>query len=73
MSDVATLSPAVPKPAHIADSSVYDFDSFRDPSYLENPHARIAEMIRDAPPIFWTPRNNGHWMIIGSQPVPDAD
>ena len=69
MSDIATLSPAVPKPAHIDDSSVYDFDSFRDPRYLENPHDRIAEMIRDAPPIFWTPRNNGHWMIIGHEQV----
>jgi cytochrome P450 len=69
MSDTATLSPAVPKPAHVDDAFVYDFDSFRDPAYLDDPHARIAEMIREAPSVFWTPRNGGHWMIIGHEAV----
>ncbi len=69
MSDTATLSPAVAKPAHVDDAFVYDFDNFRDPGYLADPHARIAEMIRDAPSVFWTPRNGGHWMIIGHEAV----
>ena len=69
MSDTATLSPAVPKPVHVDDALVYDFDSFRDPAYLDDPHARIAEMIREAPSVFWTPRNGGHWMIIGHEAV----
>lgn len=69
MSGSATLSPAVPKPAHIADRFVFDFDTFRDPAYLADPHARIADMIREAPSVFWTPRNNGHWMIIGHEAV----
>jgi cytochrome P450 len=69
MSAVAAISQAVPKPAHVADRFVYDFDSFRDPAYLEDPHARILDMIEHAPPVFWTPRNGGHWMIISHEAV----
>jgi cytochrome P450 len=69
MSEAAALSPAVPKPDHVAERFVYDFDQFRDPAYLDNPHARIREMIGQAPPVFWTPRNGGHWMIIGHEAV----
>jgi cytochrome P450 len=64
MPEVAMLSPAVPKPAHISDSAVYDFDFFRDPAYLIDPHKRVLEMVRSAPPVFWTPRNGGHWMLM---------
>ncbi len=69
MSETATLSPAVPKPAHVGDRFVYDFDTFHDPAYLDDPHARIAEIIGEAPSVFWTPRNGGHWMIIGHEAV----
>jgi cytochrome P450 len=72
MSAPDQLSPAVAKPAHVADQLVYDFDSFHDKAYLRDPHARIAEMIRDAPTVFWTPRNGGHWMIIGHEAVFNA-
>jgi cytochrome P450 len=64
MTDVATLSPAVPRPAHIPDAAVYDFDMFHDPSYLADPHQRILDLVRTAPPVFWTPRNGGHWMFL---------
>ena len=69
MSAAATLSPAVLQPQHVADRFVYDFDNFRDPGYLANPHDRIQEMIESAPSVFWTPRNGGHWMIIGHEAV----
>src|SRR5438309_216793 len=72
MTEVATLtpaaeqlSPAVPRPPHIPDSVVYDFDMFRDPDYLKDPHTRILDILSKAPPVFWTPRNGGHWMIWG--------
>jgi cytochrome P450 len=64
MNDAATLSPAVPRPAHIPDSAVYDFDMFLDPAYLADPHKRILELVRTAPPVLWTPRNGGHWMFL---------
>jgi cytochrome P450 len=64
MNDAATLSPAAPTPAHIPEVALYDFDMFRDPAFLADPHDRIFELIRTAPPVFWTPRNGGHWMFL---------
>jgi cytochrome P450 len=60
----ANLSPAVAAPAHVPAALVYDFDMFNDPAYLANPHDRILDLIKTAPPIFWTPRRGGHWMLL---------
>src|SRR6516165_9331225 len=54
------LSPAVAKPAHVPDAAVYDFDMFLDPALTQDPHKRVLELLRVAPPVFWTPRNMGH-------------
>ncbi|HEX7742081.1 MAG TPA: cytochrome P450, partial [Sphingobium sp.] len=59
------LSPVSPLPAHVPAEAVYDFDMYLDPQLLTDPHERVREMLRDAPPVFWTPRNGGHWVIIG--------
>jgi cytochrome P450 len=67
MSDIAPLSAAVPNPEHIPGSVIYDFDFFRDPAYLADPHRRILELVRSAPPVFWTPRNGGHWMFLSHE------
>ncbi|QIG80738.1 cytochrome P450 [Stakelama tenebrarum] len=64
MSEAATLSPAVERPDHVPESVCYDFDLFNDPEYREAPHERILGLIEQAPPVFWTPRNGGHWMIV---------
>ncbi len=32
----------------------------------------MLEIARDAPPVFWTPRNGGHWIIAGHQAVSKA-
>jgi cytochrome P450 len=60
----AALSAAAPKPAHVPDALVYDFDVHADPGLLADPHARILEMARNAPPVFWTPRNGGGWVVV---------
>ncbi|MET0587484.1 MAG: cytochrome P450 [Novosphingobium sp.] len=59
------LSPQAPIPAHVPEGAVYDFDLFLDPALLADPHERVRELLRDAPPVFWTPRNGGHWMVTG--------
>jgi cytochrome P450 len=86
-SAVPGLSPAAPKPPHVPDALVYDFDLFADPALLKDAHARILQIATEAPPIFWTPRQGGHWVFAGheaafegsrdwesftSQAVPDA-
>jgi cytochrome P450 len=65
--DVApdTLSPAVPRPDHVPVEAVYDFDMYLDPGLLRDPHERVRELLRVAPPVFWTPRNRGHWLVTG--------
>lgn len=64
-----TLTEAVPIPDHIPPEAVYDFDMRFDPALLANPHERVRELLRDAPPVFWTPRNGGRWVAIGYEEV----
>lgn len=52
-----------PQPAHVPDALVYDFDQFNDPALQADPYARVRDLVRNAPPIFWTPRNGGHWVL----------
>lgn len=72
MAEQPPMSPAVPKPDHVPDAVVYDFDLHKDPDLMEDAHARILQLVREAPPVFWTPRNGGHWMIQGHAEVMKA-
>jgi cytochrome P450 len=67
MAGNTALSEAVQKPDHVPESLVYDFDMFKDPAYIADPHNRIIDIIKTAPPIFWTPRNGGHWMLVSHE------
>jgi cytochrome P450 len=69
MSEASALRPLVPKPNHVPDSVVFDFDFHHDPALMKDPHKRVLDVISRAPPVFWTPRNGGHWMIIGYDAV----
>ncbi|BFM07766.1 cytochrome P450 [Halioxenophilus aromaticivorans] len=66
------LSPAVPKPDHIPDQFVYDFDFFADEAMTKNAHARVLDIVKNAPPVFWTPRHGGHWVLASHQAVFEA-
>jgi cytochrome P450 len=37
---------------------------FADPAYVADPHRRVFDLVKNAPPVFWTPRNGGHWMLL---------
>lgn len=63
------LTPAVPKPDHVPDALVYDFDFHFDPALKENAHERILQIANEAPEIFWTPRHGGHWIMRGHHAV----
>lgn len=65
-------SPAAERPAHIPESLVYDFDFHADPGIIDNPHDHALKLVREAPPIFWTPRNGGHWVIKSHKAVFEA-
>lgn len=66
------LSKSVSRPRHIPESLVFDFDMFADPAYNEDPHLRIMDLLDKAPPVFWTPRNGGHWVALSHRAVFDA-
>jgi len=68
----AQLSPIAKQPDHVPDSLVYDFDYYSDPGIIENPHDHALKLVREAPPIFWTPRHGGHWVIKSHKAVFDA-
>ncbi|HKY91252.1 MAG TPA: cytochrome P450 [Nevskiaceae bacterium] len=68
----ADLANRVKKPAHVPDAVVYPFDYNTDPEYCRDPHARAADLAKNAPPIFWTPYNGGHWMVQSHDAVYEA-
>jgi cytochrome P450 len=55
------------RPPHVPESALFDFDFFRDKGLFVDPHERILKLVHEAPPLFWTPRNGGHWIAIGYQ------
>ncbi len=51
------------KPDHVPDALVYPFDMFNDAAIQRDPHGRVADLVANAPPVFWTPHAGGHWML----------
>jgi cytochrome P450 len=49
-------------PDHVPPHLVYDFHFFGDAKYASEPQTRIQEILRDAPPVFWSPRG-GCWYV----------
>lgn len=65
MATVAAAPVKTPKPAHIPDSLVVDFDYIHDEGIIRGPHARMREIANTTPPLFWTPYYGGHWVARG--------
>ena len=72
MAETATLSSLTPKPAHVPDALVYDFDMYHDPGLERNAPERLLQMAHEAPPIFWTPHNGGHWIVRSYETIMKA-
>jgi cytochrome P450 len=54
-------------PEHVPPDLVYAFDYINDEDLKTDPHARLAQVQGEAPPIFYTPCNGGHWIAQGCQ------
>lgn len=50
-------------PHHVDPARVYGFDIYHDPRLMEDVHLGYYAMAREAPDIFYTPENGGHWMV----------
>lgn len=59
-------------PGHVPADRVFDFDLHLDPRLLADPHAGFASLHGEAPDIFWTPRNGGHWVMTRHDDVTAA-
>ncbi len=57
-----------PVPDHVPEHLVFDFDIYTAPELEQDPHPTMVRLLRDSkvPPIFFTPRNGGHWVIAGA-------
>ena len=54
-----------PAPPHVPAALVYDYDHMTDPRLSPDAHAGCAAIAAEAPPIFFTPRYCGHWVVTG--------
>lgn len=58
---MATLALNIPD--HVRPEQVFEFDIYADPRITDDVQGSYAEALRDAPDVFWTPLNGGHWMV----------
>jgi cytochrome P450 len=59
------------RPDHVPPALVRDFDIFQLRGPEADPHLTLLAIQRDAPEIFWTPRNGGHWVAIRAEVIED--
>lgn len=50
-------------PDHVPADLVHDFDMYDDPGLRRDLHRQYARLHHEAPEVFWTPLNGGHWMV----------
>ena len=56
-------------PDHVKPAQVYDFDLYGDAHFGEQLHESLARLRETAPPLFWTPRNGGHWVLTQADQI----
>ncbi len=60
------------KASHVPSDRIVDFDMYADAGLRTIAQERYFEMLKGCPEVFWTPRNNGHWTVIGKDAVAEA-
>ena len=61
------MTAITPIPAHVPAHLVFDFDVYSAPELKRDPYRSMTELLDGrVPPIFYTPRNNGHWVVTGA-------
>lgn len=54
-------------PAHVADALICDFDLFGGDLFADDLHGGIARLAAEGRDIVYSPRNGGHWVVIGRE------
>jgi len=71
---MAAVASAIPPsiPAHVPKSLVFDFDHFTAPETKSEPHRRVSQLLhKNAPDVFYTPRNGGYWIVTRAEVAVD--
>lgn len=58
---MATLARTIPP--HVLPQQVFEFDIYADPRISDDVQGSYAAVLADAPDIFWSPLNGGHWVV----------
>ncbi|KHK89101.1 cytochrome P450 [Novosphingobium malaysiense] len=61
--------PPVPKPDHVPEALVVDFDFIELPGAEDDIQAGYQAYQRGCPDIFWTPQNGGHWVATRAEDI----
>lgn len=59
----ADVRPDIPK------ELVFDYDMYWDDRIATDPHEGWLTLRANAPEVFWTPRNGGHWVALASDAI----
>ena len=54
---------STPAPAHVPGHLVHPFDYYNAPELKHEPHARMRDFVVSRPPLFYTVKNGGHWVV----------
>jgi hypothetical protein len=68
MSDAIVTAMAA-KPDHVPDELVYAFDFYDIPGADEDIQLAYKAIQQNAPDIFWTPCNGGHWVATRAEDI----
>lgn len=58
---MASLTSTIPP--HVRPEQVFDFDIYADQRIGNDVQGTYSDVLKDAPDIFWSPRNGGHWVV----------
>ncbi len=58
-------------PGHVPSDLVFDFNIYGDPRLTSDLHGSYESLHKDAPDIFYTPENGGHWVVTRYDDVAD--
>lgn len=65
MNSIASIELPPVIPDHVPQHLVFPFDIYNDPRINQDVQGSYVEALANAPDIFWTPLNGGHWIVKG--------
>ena len=65
-----SLVPLAERPTHVPEGRIVDFDMFAPPGGRSDIHGAWKTLqAPGVPEIIWTPRNGGHWVVLGGADI----